>query len=95
MQYNKFKFEFHPVFSIQTTFMQLGGPCAEVEKNPFCRSILQARQAEGHLPQCPIYDDIITLDPSQHDCADVSGLTGGFPCQVPSPVVRFEYIHID
>ena len=56
----------------------------EVEFDPYCQQVLAARQKEGFLPDCPIFSNIETFDPAEHpECREVTGLTGGFPCQVP------------
>ena len=51
---------------------------AEIEKYP--RDVLLARQADGHLPQFPIWDDVATLDGNPWR-GSVDILCGGFPCQ--------------
>src|SRR4051812_45727132 len=47
---------------------------AFVEKDKFCQQILVK-----HWPEVPIYDEIKTFDGSVF--ADITLLTGGFPCQ--------------
>ena len=51
---------------------------AEIEKYP--RDVLLARQADGHLPNFPIWDDVATLDGNPWR-GSVDILCGGFPCQ--------------
>jgi DNA (cytosine-5)-methyltransferase 1 len=53
------------------------GAC-EIEQYP--RDVLLARQADGHLPQFPIWDDVATLDGNPWR-GSVDILCGGFPCQ--------------
>jgi len=53
--------------------------CA-VEIDPFCRSILLARQRDGHLPRFPIWDDVRTFDGTPWR-GTVDVVSGGFPCQ--------------
>lgn len=53
--------------------------CA-VELNPYCRSVLLARQRDGILEPFPIWDEIRTFDGRQwRGWVDV--VSGGFPCQ--------------
>ena len=53
--------------------------CA-VEFNPYCRSVLLARQRDGILEPFPIWDDVRTFDGKPwRGHADV--ISGGFPCQ--------------
>lgn len=53
--------------------------CA-VEIDAYCRSVLLARQRDGHLPRFPIWDDVRTFDGrSWRGSVDV--ISGGFPCQ--------------
>ena len=61
----------------------------QVECDPFCRDILRARQIEGHLAPAPIFEDVCSFDPAEHRdlLHDVTGLSGGFPCQVSCHVV--------
>jgi len=54
--------------------------CA-VEINPFCRSVLLARQRDGTLDPFPIWDDIRTFDGRPWAAAGaIDIVTGGFPC---------------
>ena len=53
------------------------GAC-EIEEYP--RSVLLARQRDGHLPAFPIWDDVCTLDGTPWR-GTVDVLCGGFPCQ--------------
>lgn len=53
--------------------------CA-VEIDPYCRSVLMARQNDGLLPPFPIWDDVCTFDGKPwRGVVDV--VSGGFPCQ--------------
>ena len=53
--------------------------CA-VEINPYCQRVLLARQADGMLPNFPIWDDVQTFDGVPwRGLVDV--ISGGFPCQ--------------
>ena len=55
-------------------------PVGAVEIDPFARAVLHARQADGSLPDFPIYDDVRTFDGTQwRDRVDI--IAGGFPCQ--------------
>lgn len=53
--------------------------CA-VEIDPYCRSVLLARQRDGILPRFPIWDDVRTFrgEPWR---GHIDIITGGFPCQ--------------
>ena len=53
--------------------------CA-VELDPYCRSVLLARQRDGHLPRFPIWDDVRTFD-GRPWRGRVDVISGGFPCQ--------------
>jgi DNA (cytosine-5)-methyltransferase 1 len=59
----------------------LGHRCVcAVEIDPYCRSILVARQNDGTLPPFPIWDDVRTFDGRPwRGVVDV--VAGGFPCQ--------------
>lgn len=55
-------------------------PVGAVEIEPFARAVLQARQADGSLPDFAIYDDVRTFDGTEwRDRVDI--IAGGFPCQ--------------
>ena len=51
-------------------------PVMYCEIDPYVRTILERRIKSGDLHDAPIWDDISTLDPPDHDI-----LLGGFPCQ--------------
>ena len=53
--------------------------CA-VELDPYCRSVLLARQRDGILPRFPIWDDIKTFDGRPWN-GEVDVISAGFPCQ--------------
>jgi DNA (cytosine-5)-methyltransferase 1 len=53
--------------------------CA-VEIDPYARSVLLARQRDGHLEPFPIWDDIRTFDGKPWR-GTVDVVSGGFPCQ--------------
>ena len=53
--------------------------CA-VEIDPYCRSILLARQRDGMLEPFPIWDDVTTFDGYPWR-GRVDVVSGGFPCQ--------------
>ena len=53
--------------------------CA-VEIDPFARSVLLRRQAEGHLDRFPIWDDVSTFDGNPWS-GSIDVISGGFPCQ--------------
>jgi len=53
--------------------------CA-VELDPYCRSVLLARQRDGMLPRFPIWDDVRTFD-GRPWRGHVDVISGGFPCQ--------------
>lgn len=55
-------------------------PVGAVEIDPFARAVLHARQADGSLPDFPIYEDVRTFDGTAwRDRVDI--IAGGFPCQ--------------
>lgn len=56
---------------------------AAVEYDPHAASILAARQNDGILPACPIWDDVCTFD-GQPFRGRVDVVSGGFPCQAYS-----------
>ena len=53
--------------------------CA-VEIDPYCRSVLLARQRDGMLEPFPIWDDVRTFD-GRPWSGLVDVISGGFPCQ--------------
>ncbi len=53
--------------------------CA-VEYDPYARSVLLARQRDGHLERFPIWDDVRTFD-GRLWRGSVDVISGGFPCQ--------------
>ena len=53
--------------------------CA-VEIDPYARSVLLARQADGCLEPFPIWDDVTTFD-GRRWRGSVDVVSGGFPCQ--------------
>ena len=53
--------------------------CA-VEIDPYCRSVLLARQRDGMLDPFPIWDDVRTFDGTRWR-GHVDVVSGGFPCQ--------------
>ena len=59
---------------------------SQVEIDPFARSVIAARQKEGHLPSVPVFEDITTFVPTKcgGDIAEAKGMVGGFPCQACS-----------
>ena len=60
----------------------------EVEKDEFCRSILQARMDEGSLEACDIHEDVKGFEP-KGEAAGADALSAGWPCQALSsdPVI--------
>lgn len=52
----------------------------EVERDPFCQTILRTRMMEGALEQAPIHGDIRSFRPSGPALA-AETMTAGFPCQ--------------
>lgn len=61
--------------------MLLGHHCVgAVEINPYCRSVLEARQREGVLEHFPIHDDIKTFD-ARSLRGQVDIVCAGWPCQ--------------
>lgn len=55
-------------------------PIAYCEINPYCQGMLLSRMADESLPNCPIWDDIETLDGNIFTGA-IDIIYGGFPCQ--------------
>jgi len=60
--------------------------CA-VEIDPYCRSVLLARQRDGFLAPFPIWDDVGTFD-GRPWRGTVDVVSGGFPCQPFSTAAR-------
>ena len=60
--------------------------CA-VELDPYCRSVLLARQRDGQLSHFPIWDDIKTFE-GKPWAGSVDIVSGGFPCQAHSTAPR-------
>jgi DNA (cytosine-5)-methyltransferase 1 len=59
----------------------LGWRCVcAVELDPYCRSVLLARQRDGILEPFPVWDDMRTFS-GRPWCGHVDIVTGGFPCQ--------------
>src|SRR5262245_28720452 len=55
-------------------------PVCAVELDPYCRSVLLARQRDGLLPRFPIWDNICSFQGTTwRGYIDV--VSGGFPCQ--------------
>ena len=55
-------------------------PVGAVELDPFCRSVLRARQRDGSLPFFPIFPDVCVFDGRPwRGLVDI--VSGGFPCQ--------------
>jgi DNA (cytosine-5)-methyltransferase 1 len=55
-------------------------PVCAVELDAYCRKVLQARQADGWLPQFAIYEDVRKFDGTDWR-GRVDVVAGGFPCQ--------------
>lgn len=55
-------------------------PVCAVEIDPYCRKVLRARQADGLLPDFPIYDDVRQFDAREWR-GRVDVVCGGTPCQ--------------
>jgi len=51
-----------------------------VEWDKYCQQVIQARIADGHLDDAPIWDDIKSFD-GRPWCGAVDILSAGFPCQ--------------
>jgi DNA (cytosine-5)-methyltransferase 1 len=55
-------------------------PVCAVEIDAYCRKVLAARQADGWLPEFPIYEDVREFDGKPWR-GRVDVVAGGFPCQ--------------
>lgn len=55
-------------------------PICAVEIDAYCRKVLRARQADGWLPEFPIYEDVREFDGKPWR-GKVDVVAGGFPCQ--------------
>ena len=55
-------------------------PVCAVEIDKYCRKVLEARQADGWLPEFPIYEDVRQFDGKPWR-GKVDVVAGGFPCQ--------------
>ena len=51
-----------------------------VERDEFAQRVLRARQASGHLPAFPIFDDVRTFDGTKWR-GTIDVVAGGIPCQ--------------
>jgi site-specific DNA-cytosine methylase len=56
-------------------------PVMYVEREPFCRDILQRRMDDGCLPEAPISDNVTNLDTAVIAKLNVTHIFAGFPCQ--------------
>ena len=54
--------------------------CAGVEIMPYAQKVLRQRQADGWMPEFPIYPDLCALKGEPHK-GTFDVLCGGFPCQ--------------
>ena len=55
-------------------------PVCAVELDAYCRKVLESRQADGWLPEFPIYEDVREFDGKPWR-GRVDVVAGGFPCQ--------------
>lgn len=55
-------------------------PVGAVELDPFCRRVLRQRQADGWLPEFPIFNDVKEFIGDEIK-KRVDCISGGFPCQ--------------
>lgn len=66
-------------------------PIGAVEIDAYCRQVLLCRQADGYIPQFPIWDNVLTFRSDNPDTAGYINrlreirerlcVSGGFPCQ--------------
>lgn len=93
--------ELHPIRTLHL-FAGAGGgiladlflghrPVCAVEINDYCQRVLSQRQADGHLPWFPIFNDVTTFDGTPFRGL-VECVCGGFPCQDISVAGRGEGI---
>ena len=54
--------------------------CGAVEIDPYCRSVLEARQQDGWLPPFPILNDVRDVQGDEFG-ENIDLVCGGFPCQ--------------
>lgn len=64
---------------LASRILQWSTRCA-VEVDPYCRSVLLARQRDGFLERFPIWDDVETFD-ARPWRGHIDVVSGGFPCQ--------------
>lgn len=75
--------------------MLLGHRCiGAVEIDPYCQSVLVARQDDGTLPPFPIFPDVRTFD-GRPWRGIVEVVAGGFPCQPYSSASAGRYVADD
>lgn len=67
-------------------------PVCAVEIEPFCQAVLKQRQADGILPEFPIFSDIKEFDGTPWR-GRVDVIAGGFPCQDISAAGKGAGIH--
>lgn len=67
-------------------------PVCAVEIEPFCQAVLKQRQADGILPEFPIFSDIKEFDGTPWR-GHVDVVAGGFPCQDISAAGKGAGIH--
>ena len=67
-------------------------PVCAVEIEPFCQAVLKQRQADGILPEFPIFSDIKEFDGTPWR-GRVDVVAGGFPCQDISAAGKGAGIH--
>ena len=61
----------------QAAFVSSSDLTCQVEKDDFCRQIIDLRMREGFLPGGPVERDVQTVTPPPN----ARGVGGGFPCQ--------------